>query len=284
MNNRLLLSLIGLLAFTTPVAQAHANSTRVIELSGGQNFRDLGGYPGADGKTVKWGKLFRSSELNHLTAEDYQTISSLGIKLVCDLRSVQERASAPTVWTAEPAALTIASNYSMDLTRFAEAMSRPDISPAQVEAMMRESYKTSAYRLEPQLRVLFSQLANGESPVLWHCTAGKDRTGVTAALVLTALGVDREVIFADYEMSNQLYDMGRFRSRKSADDVNDPIAVMFAKVPPDVMKVVGGVNRTWLQSTFAQIEADHGTVLAYLEKQLGVTPDRLQTLRSHLLE
>lgn len=271
----------GLLLLVAAAAFA-GEQPRVLPLEGAQNVRELGGYPTTDGHRVKTGRLFRSAELSHLTPTDAEKLGTCDIAMIFDLRAVEERAKEPTTWAPDSEPLTIASNYHLDMSAFV-AMFREGVpSAAAVSAAMTEFYRDSAYRLEPLLRLLFAQLARSDEAVLWHCSAGKDRTGVAAALVLTALGVDRATILKDYVLSAELYRMDRFIKAEDIDP-KDPAAA-WMRLPPDVLKVLGGVQPEWINATFSQIESDYGSVANYLDQRLGVGADQLAAIRANFLE
>lgn len=165
-------------------------------LQGGCNFRDLGGYPTRDGRATRWGMLFRSAVLTYLTPADHRQLASLKVHTICDLRRADEIALEPTRWATE----VCVESWSIDAD-VARAQQSKDWESHSEEAAaiatMREAYRSMPKWLQPQLRGLFQCLRAGSSPILFHCAAGKDRTGFIAAMLLHALGVPRSVIFED---------------------------------------------------------------------------------------
>lgn len=259
---------------------------RVLPLEGGINFRDLGGYTTPEGASVRWGKLFRSGDNSQLTDADYDYLRRLGIRTVCDFRANDERGRSPT--RAE---------------RFGEGVSYVAWDYAQViegdefGAALRESRDPAAtatelmtgfYRQMPDLfadryRTVFDTLKSGDG-MLFQCSAGKDRTGLMAALLLGALGVERTQIFADYDLSNHVEGI---RERHTGDarhqEQEDPAMAMFSRLPPEAIEAFMGVQPVYLQAAFDAIEADYGSLEGYLDKALGVSAADLQALRARYL-
>jgi protein-tyrosine phosphatase len=163
---------------------------RVVALARGSNFRDLGGYPAAGGKHVRWGMIYRTAAMPMLTDADYQFVDRLGIRSIIDLRS-------PDGMPAHTGALYLAHDYPGN-----EIFSRIGPGgPAGGQNAVVGLYRTWLVSLAPQFRDIFQQLLRHGGAVSYHCSAGQDRTGVATALVLSALGVRRDVILADYQLS-----------------------------------------------------------------------------------
>ena len=191
---------VGAFASAPVAAPAH---TRVLPLQGGRNFRDLGGYRTADGRSVKWGLLYRSGQMHDLTAADYTYLQKRGIRTVCDFRDTGERTREPTLWPAGQRPKVLSDDYTLDVS----AMKLPG-DPAgwtreQVVTAMTATYPQLLDQFNGQYARMFAELLAGDVPLAFHCTAGKDRTGVAAALLLTALGVPRTTVVEDYLLSNQ---------------------------------------------------------------------------------
>jgi protein-tyrosine phosphatase len=248
---------------------------RLLPLAGGNNFRDLGGYNTEDGRTVKWGALYRSGTMTDLTDEDYGFLRHLGIAVVCDLRSTDERHHEPTLWRAEPSPVRLERDYELDMGEMMQVMSRPGIGVQDVKNAFADFYRETPFVFASQYRDMFARLLAGEYPLAFNCSAGKDRTGVGAALLLTALGVDRETVIADYLLSNQYY-----RPRATQGGTDDATSRMLAALSEDVIAVLMGVDRQYIEATFSSIEQRHGSVEAFLEHELGVDDTALQTLRN----
>ncbi|MDX2221266.1 MAG: tyrosine-protein phosphatase [Rhodospirillaceae bacterium] len=270
---------------------------RLLPLDGGSNFRDLGGYPAAGGKTTKWGLLYRSGAMGQLTDADYDYLAGLGIRVLCDLRSHEERELTPTDWRATPAPRRIEADYSAE-PLFAPLMANPANPMA---AMTDASRGQTAYEQFPTMlrdtyRAMFAALLAGEAPLSVNCSAGQDRTGVAAALILTALGVPRETIIADYHLSTTLRTpanewnapadpalaerniVARFQAMRiaaAAETGKDP----FAPRP-----LVNAKGEALVTETLLLFERDYGSVEGFLARELGVDAAGLTRLRQLYLE
>ena len=251
---------------------------RELPLAKGSNFRDLGGYKGAGGKTVRWGKVFRSGALPLLTEADYTLLGGLNIGTIVDLRSLEEREVAATQLDDRTGALFISNDYSL----------KPLM--ANMGSMKGEYVYTGMEKLlSPQYRSLFKRLLADDGAVMYHCSAGQDRTGIASALILSALGVDRETILADYHLSTQLRrPQNEMPPLDPADYPTNPIVQYYAAAA----KKPGGVKaeplysasgKSHLAQFFEVIDRDYGGVEGYLAT-LGITPVDIARLRSQYLE
>ncbi|WP_448586916.1 tyrosine-protein phosphatase [Thermaurantiacus sp.] len=246
---------------------------RVLPLAGGQNFRDLGGYPVAGG-TIAWGRLYRSGDPSGLTAEDLTYLASLRIETVCDLRSTAERKQAPSR-LADVGRVLLARDYALDTAGLGALFAAGTPTAGQARALFTSFYREVPFRFAEDYRAMFRALVEGKAPLAVNCSAGKDRTGVAAALILRVLGADRETIVADYLLSNREF---RPKSR-AAPAAGDPGLALFARLPPDVVQVLVGVERAFIEAALDAIEARPGGFAAYIEQDLGLTPADVATLR-----
>lgn len=167
---------------------------RHLLLQGSANFRDLGGYAGVDGRTIRWKRLFRSDALAHLTEPDLATLGPIGVTTIVDLRSHDELAeSGPSPLIAAHGARH---RHLPFLSQSAAPVDYSQLPP------LSELYVQMLERGAPTIKAVFELLADDATyPAVVHCAAGKDRTGVTVALVLRTLGVDDETIAADYALT-----------------------------------------------------------------------------------
>jgi protein-tyrosine phosphatase len=260
---------------------------RVLPLSGGRNFRDLGGYATLSGASVKWGQLYRSGVMNGLTEADNAYLRQLGITQVCDFRSTEERGREPTRWQAFGAGEYVAIDYDDSTsTALRDALGRPDVSGATVAAAMASLYGGMIDRFAPQYTDMFARLVAGKAPLAFNCSAGKDRTGIAAALVLSALGVPRATILEDYALSEKVVNYeAAFAAPKDAPTTKKPGPYDFiAKLPADVRAPLLRSDPAYLEAAFKEMEARHGSVEGYLEQRLGVDAADLATLRRLYLD
>lgn len=258
---------------------------RVVTLERGSNFRDLGGYPAADGRHVRWGLIYRTAAMPMLTDADYAYLRDLSIRSIIDLRSVEERQIAPDGMPAHSGALYLAHDYPAD-TIFSRIGAPPAAgAPSPVLGL----YRTWLVSLAPQYRDIFDQLLKGEGAVSYHCSAGQDRTGVATALVLSALGVPRDVIMADYQLStadrrpdNEIpkLEPGQYPGNIVADFYRRAQAAGAMKARP----LYTPAGEPFLQETFDEIDKRWGSVDAYLDQVLGVDKTKIARLRAIYLE
>lgn len=261
---------------------------RVLPLHGGVNFRDLGGYRTEDGRSVVWGKLFRSGTMSDLTSADYEYLSKLGIKTFCDFRSSEERTEEPTQYQQfAPAAQMLSKDYSLrDMMNdsFTEALAQLSTREQAIQAFG-SFYRKGVTTYAGQFRDMFAQLLQNKAPLAFNCSAGKDRTGMAAALLLSALGVPRDVVVADYALSEQAYDFGLREMKKRMTTHQEiggesPHNQMFAKLPREVINVFMGTDPALIEAFFQQIEQDYGSVANYLSKEIQLSDADIAQLRN----
>ncbi|MCG8370342.1 MAG: tyrosine-protein phosphatase [Proteobacteria bacterium] len=266
--------------------EAVVTALRVLPLEGGRNFRDLGGYETRDGKTVRGGQVYRSGVMHELTDADYDYLSSLGIDVVCDFRSREERAGEPTDWRAG-AIDYMTWDYSAESSSddlFA-VFRNPDATPADVTNLMSQMYADSLISEHAKrFEAMFDRLIEGDTPLAFNCSAGKDRTGMAAALLLTALDVPQDVVVADYAMSEKVVDyMQAFASDDEKIEEDSPYAFL-AQLPREMLAPLLRSDPRYIEHAFAKIESEHGSVLNFIQTELSVDDDELATLRANLLE
>ena len=246
-----------------------------------ENFRELGGYTGCGGKHVRYGVFYRAPALANIhTPADREHFLSLGIRTAFDFRSGAERALAPD--PEFPGVKNIAINalfapdgseQNFDL----EEIVRTEEGMRLLTDGVHESYVRMPFE-NPAYKALFAAILAGETPVLFHCTAGKDRTGVAAALILRTLGVSREDILADYLLTNE------YRARSSAAFCKtlEQMGVPAPKAA-EVARVGCCVRRESLESALDIIDARYPRFEDYLAEQLGVDAAALAGLRERYL-
>jgi len=241
---------------------------RHLNLAGASNFRDLGGYAGQDGRTVRWRTLFRSNHLGHLTASDGALLRELGVRSAFDFRGKDERGEALCgIAEIETHSLPVEPTVVAALRAIA-ASGRPATTDDALE-VMRDSYRGYVEHNTQRFRTLFAHLLQDRAPLVIHCTAGKDRTGFACALILHTLGVDDEVIAEDYLLTNRFYR-------------RDPAAS--SDLPDDVRQVLGSVQASFLAAAFETIDAGYGSLDNYLREGLGIGPAEREALRELYLE
>jgi len=256
---------------------------RLLPLQHASNFRDLGGYPAAGGRHVRWGMIYRSGATPLLSDADYLYLDGLGIRSVIDLRSAEERQIAPDLLPGRTGARYFAKDYSMAEQWKQFTATAKD--PAKKFRTIKALYGDWPVTLAPQFRVMFEDLIARNGAVVYHCSAGQDRTGVATALVLSALGVPRNVILADYHLSTG------YRQPENELPIIDPAkfpgnpVVTTARTSADqpVRKpepLIDEKGVALLEATFARIDAQWGSVERYLDRVLGVDEGEVARLRA----
>jgi protein-tyrosine phosphatase len=262
-----------------------SDQSPVHSLVGVQNFRAVGGFRTRDGGRVRNGQIWRSARLDQVTHADCEQIVSLGIRVVADLRTALER----TTWPTNPALLGRVRHLCWDLpdpptdTANARQTLRERLRREEDQEQLREVvaavYAQIAESHATLLRGLYLEIASGDSPILIHCSAGKDRTGVAIALLLDVLHVDRPDILDNYALSEDLLDWARL-------DVSATLgagASASEDIPPTVRSLLLRSDRRYLQAVFDQIEQRYGSTERFLP-QIGVSPDAIARLRQRLVE
>jgi protein-tyrosine phosphatase len=251
---------------------------RRLVVDGAPNLRDMGGYETEDGRRVKWGRIFRSGTLGRLTAGGITLLKQLGIRLVCDFRTEAEARKYPGRFPDSRLVgylhLTI-QHGDFEPTAVFERIRSGDYGWISEEFMLR-GYIDSIELKAPVWAVFFNRLSDPENrPLLFHCTGGKDRTGVAAALVLLVLGVPEETVIADYGLS----DGYNADARKGIYDLLQPLGVDMWVVEP---YFTAPASR--LCALLKYIRDHYGSAEEYLLKKAGVPDGVIRRLRQDLLE
>jgi len=246
--------------------------SRHIALPGTTNFRDLGGYVGHAGRTVRWRKLFRSDHLADLTPEGLQGLRALGVQRSADFRGAYERSTEAYAWegltthtlSVEPTVVQKA----LALVHSGDSLSADD-----TVALMQETYRHFVRDNTAQFGQLFQLLLQADAPTVFHCTAGKDRTGWAAALILEALGVARSDIEHDYLLTNQYYQRPKAMASRAAQ-----------AIPQEILDVLWRVQPGFLASAYEMVERDYGGMACYLRDVMGLDVQAVAELRARYLQ
>ena len=263
-------------------APAHPAPGTQLPFAGGTNFRELGGYDGDEGKHVKWGQIWRGIPTGKLTGEaDRTRLDALGLRLILDLRSVEEAKKEPDYVPDGARLVQICALCAEDGHEIAFA-------PGDIDRLMAsapEGYDVPRVMYRRMLtgnkafKELFRALEAGETPILFHCSAGKDRTGVAAMLILLALGASDETICADYAQTNVC-------RRAEIEAVMQEHADEIAADPScrNHYHRMAGVEPELAPFVLDTIRSQFGSAENYLEAEYGLTPARLMRLRRMYLE
>ncbi len=254
---------------------------RHLALEGAPNFRDLGGYATEDGHHVKWGLFYRSDNLAHLTDRDLERVSDLGIQLICDFRSPEEKQEEPDrVPTPAPARAELAIfDESFSTEKFREAMEGGELGDVDLRAALTQANRLFATKFTPQYAAMFERITKPENlPAIVHCTAGKDRAGFASATILRTLGVPLETVYEDFLLTNH------YTAAKIERTLLMIRVFSLFRVDPEQVRPVLGVERQYLEAAFDEIEKTYGGFDAYRRDALGVDDAELAAFRDLALE
>lgn len=244
---------------------------RCIDFAGAHNFRDLGGYPSSLGGETRWGRVFRAGGLDRMTADDLDRFAELGIAEVVDLRNGDEREHVP-----DP----VASLHIPIMGAFMARRERPDfgalVEHDQGVAFMRDMNLGLLDHASDEIGQVFRVIADAAGqPVAFHCTAGKDRTGLVAALLLEVLGVDRETVLDDFVLTEQ-YSGPKEESHGFR-------RMLELGVAPEAAAGAFGAPRSMMGDVLDVLDTRYGGAERYLRGQAGVASDAIDALRTHLV-
>jgi protein-tyrosine phosphatase len=254
---------VGAPAWVATATPATAAAASAVELTGARNFRDVGGYSTADGRTVRTGLVYRSNKISELTDADLQTLVGLGVTLDVDLRNVVERYEEPDrvppgaryqvadvvslshgLRFHDSATVTLAKAIAAGLLNGSDNLGQSIAYPFMVD------FVGADYAFGDLMRAI---AGNGSGAVVFHCTAGKDRTGWATAILLSILGVPRATVEADFMLSNE--------------KLGNPKAV----------------ELSWLRAAFDEVDHLYGSMDAYVRQGLRLDDATINALRARLL-
>ena len=250
------------------------NPRRAVALEGGSNFRDLGGYPTLDGHHVKWGHIYRSADIGQLTDNDLKTLEARNLAVVCDLRGPSEVQQSPDRLPAGVTRIELpAGSENIDTRALFAQMQK---ATGNRDSIMGATY-TKIDHFKAKYKPMFDQLLalDDSKSLMFHCTAGKDRTGIGAALVLSALGVDNATILKDYAATDVYWQPAREQMLERIKKMG---------ISEETLKPMLAANPAYLQSTFDTIDKTYGSMDSFLAKEMELTPDKLAQLREKYVQ
>ncbi|WP_110946885.1 tyrosine-protein phosphatase [Pseudomonas bohemica] len=269
---------------TTPCnpSLANADSLQTLRLSGTDNFRSLMGMPTASGQRIAGHAVLRSDQLHQLDESAWLTLKELGVKTVCDLRSLGERERYPNRLPEHglrQLILEVIADVRAD-PGFVERLAE-DPSAENAENMMLDIYRRFPAMLAPHLAALFGLFESGDVPVLIHCAAGKDRTGFAVAMLLHGLGVSQADILSDYQRSGRRFaDLDPVRQEAMAHGV---FRLARQSVSEAAMDTVLDARPSYLLAAFESIHRQYGSIDEYLQAHAGLDRTALARLRARWL-
>lgn len=245
-------------------------SHRHIPMKGTPNFRDFDGYDTVDGRQVKWGYLFRSGQMARLRDLDLNLFADLQLDLVCDFRRESEQQSEPSRMPEGAKTQVVA--VSITPGSFGNSIDSISSVKDMFEFMVAIN-RGFALEQQAQYSSMFKHmLSTGEGRTLVHCTAGKDRTGFGAAIILLALGVPREQVMEDYLLTAEYFNLEKEIDR---------IAKRYdLGANPNAVRPMLEVHPEYLQAALDAIDDNYPSIEAYLEQHLGLDSESLEKLKA----
>ena len=254
---------------------------RRLALEGAYNFRDLGGMRTSNGKTVRWGQVFRSDTLTHLTDHDYDRLNAIGISLVCDLRSRDERKSDPTEWKDGSPVFVQApvseddKGTALDKTQMAKLRSA-GMTVDEGRNIFEAFYIRMVFDSAAKFGTVLRAIETTDRPSMFHCTGGRDRTGITAALLLHILGVPDATIDQDFVLSTKYLD-------------ENPAPLSITGIQPGTEQArffteVIKLQPRYIDAMFKAISQRYGNFDRYRREALHLSDADVAALKSRLLE
>jgi protein-tyrosine phosphatase len=251
---------------------------RFPEIPGVLNFRDLGGYPAAGGRCTRWNVLYRSGTMHAMTATGVQQLTTYGIRHAYDLRSNSERQDRPSTLSQLQGVDYRYDDHNAIPGDIARMIRNSDARADLSKSMMVSLYRRLPFDFRNAYRTLFGHLENGSLPLVFNCTAGKDRTGVAAALILRAVGVPHELIIEDYLLSERCFD------RSCEIILEGSAATLFAGVDREIWEPLMRVHADYLNAAFDEIDRSYGSVDRYFTDELNVSESARERIRLNFLD
>jgi len=254
-------------------------SHRLIQLEQSINIRDLGGYTGLDGRQTKWKKIIRSEELSHLSDNDIKDLEALGIKHVIDFRGESKA-------TKLPDKIPKTADY-LHIPLLAELPYTPaDIDygdPTGIDTFMRKIYRYQVENRAVDFAKVLKLLTKADAyPILYHCTNGKDRTGIMTAFILLICGVSEDTIISDYTLTNLTFDeafdvLGSLLTESYQNSNTLP------SIDKNKLRDFFGVKPAWLKIVLDYITEQYGTVEKYFKANTDLTDTDFEAIRENML-
>lgn len=258
---------------------------RKLPLEGSPNFRDLGGYLTVDGRSVRWGQLYRSGDLSRLTDTDLDYIQALDLKVICDFRTGFEAEQSPSRSPDGVELLNLpVPGGELPMNDLYQAVGRGDFSSLDGQHLVRANRLFVRDHIDQYAKMLERVGEANSRPALVHCTAGKDRTGLAVAILFWVLGVPTETIFADYLLTN---DFNAQRNKLMLARLREHLANTLGErgetIDLSPMVSLTSARHVYLQSAVDTINADYGSMKNFIHHGLGVSEKKRLQLQDELL-
>ncbi|WP_449401129.1 tyrosine-protein phosphatase [Chryseobacterium wanjuense] len=259
--------------FSTP-EYGKNDTEKDIRIKKVYNFRTVGNIKNIDGRTLKEGKFYRSGHLSKLKKRSFNEFENLGIKEVIDLRNSKEISKKPDKLPHNIAY----KNYSAfedkgdQLDQAKKMVLKGKVNGSDADQRMVDFYKDYVTENPEMIKKIINEILESDQPVLYHCTAGKDRTGITTALILTILKFDKETIYNEYLLSNNYRKKLVDKRLNLAHDLH----FLYPKMDVKVLENLSWVESDYLDAAFSEINKKYGSVDAYIQQVLGISEDKRQ--------
>lgn len=243
-----------------------------LEIKKVTNFRTIGNIKNVDGRILKEGKFYRSAHLHRLKKKSFKTFENLGIKEIIDLRNSKEISQSPDVILQN----VDHKNYSAfedegdQLDQAKKLVLKGKVKGTDADQRMLDFYKTYATENPEIIKKIIHEILDSEDPVLYHCTAGKDRTGIITALILTILKFDRTTIYNDYLLSNNY----RKQLVEKRLHLANNLHFLYPKMDLNVIEKLSWVEKNYLKTAFSEIDKKYGSIDIYIHQNLGISKNK----------
>lgn len=250
---------------------------RLLPMDGAFNTRELGGYKTTDGKSVKWGVLFRSDKLSDISENDQKYLQSLGIKRIVDFRSEGEKTEDPNIIPEGINYIETPINVDGAMRSKIEAVLKGE-TKKEVKSFLVDANKEFVTNYTAVYEDFLRGLIDEDGPTLFHCTAGKDRAGFAAAITLIALGVSREDVIKDYMKTNVF-------TKDRIDEMIDKIKLMsLYQADAEILRPLIGVEQIYIETAFKTAEERYGSLENFIREGLNISDEEIQILRNKFVE
>ena len=250
---------------------------RLLPMDGAHNTRELGGYRTADGKSVKWGMLFRSDKLSDISETDQEYLQSLGIKKIVDFRSEEEKAEDPDIIPSGISYVEMPISVDGAMRSKIEAVLKGE-TDKEVKSFLIDANREFVTSYTDVYENFLRGLIDEDAPTLFHCTAGKDRAGFAAAITLFALGVSKENVIEDYMKTNTF-------TKERIEEILDQIEMMsLYQADAEILRPLVGVERIYIETAFKTAEEKYGSLENFIRNGLNISDQDIQKLRNKFLE
>ena len=250
---------------------------RLLPMDGAHNTRELGGYKTTDGKSVKWGMLFRSDKLSDISETDQKYLQALGIKKIVDFRSEEEKTEDPDIIPKGISYVEMPISVDGAMRSKIEAVLKGE-TDKEVESFLIDANREFVTNYTDVYENFLRGLIDEDAPTLFHCTAGKDRAGFAAAISLIALGVSREDVIKDYMKTNAF-------TEDRIEEILGQIKLMsLYQTDAEILRPLIGVEQIYIETAFETAEEQYGSLENFIRDGLNISDEDIQKLRNKFLE